>query len=267
MVREDARHPLLDALGTRLRRQRESLGWSQAHLARASSMSVRFVAAVEAGQGNLSLLKLQSLCLALGLSLAQAVEGLGHAEPSHGPRILALLGLRGAGKTTVGRRLATALGLLFVEHDELVEQACGVPLPELFSLGGEFEYRRHCRDVLDRLLGTTTAPTILATSGGIVADEEAFEILRRRTTTVWLKATPDDHWIRVVAQGDRRPMHERPRAKEELERLWVRRQPLYAQAEVVVDTSGLSEAQVAGELTAIARRWLTSPSKLVRGSG
>ncbi|HZS38370.1 MAG TPA: shikimate kinase [Polyangia bacterium] len=150
--------------------------------------------------------------------------------------IIALLGLRGAGKSTIGRRLAERLRLRFVELDAAIEEAAGLSLAEIFELHGEAYYRRLERETLMALLSDAPG-MVLATGGSLVNDRETYRLLRRRAVTVWLKARPEDHWNRVLQQGDQRPMAEHPHAMSELRALLAAREKLYAEAEHVVDTS------------------------------
>jgi XRE family aerobic/anaerobic benzoate catabolism transcriptional regulator len=164
--------------------------------------------------------------------------------------LVALVGLRGAGKSTIGRALAQKLGTPFFELDALVEKAAGLSLGDLFSIHGEAYYRRLMREVLTSFLADT-GRAVLATPGSLVTDREAFRLLTRRCRTVWLQASPDDHWQRVLAQGDQRPSAASPHAREELKALLKAREPLYAQAELSVDTSRLG---VGGAVTEILAR-------------
>jgi XRE family aerobic/anaerobic benzoate catabolism transcriptional regulator len=149
--------------------------------------------------------------------------------------VIALVGLRGAGKSTIGPRLAKRLKLAFVELDQRIEEAAGMRLGELFALHGEAYYRRLERETLMALLAEPGG-VVVATGGSIVNDRETFRLLRRRAVTVWLRARPEDHWNRVVAQGDRRPMAEHPHAMDELRALLAARERHYAEAEHVIDT-------------------------------
>jgi XRE family aerobic/anaerobic benzoate catabolism transcriptional regulator len=151
--------------------------------------------------------------------------------------VIALLGLRGAGKTTIGRKLAKRRRVPFVELDKRVEQAADLSLGELFSLHGEDYYRRLEREVLQDVLAGGSS-MVLATGGGLVASPDTFAMLRRSATTVWLRASPEDHWNRVVRQGDRRPMADHPQAMADLRSLLATREPLYALADHTVETSG-----------------------------
>ena len=148
--------------------------------------------------------------------------------------MIALLGLRGAGKSTIGRRLARRLRVPFVELDRRVEEAAGLSLDEIFALHGQDYYRRLERDALELLIADDR-PAVVATGGGIVTSGETYAFLRRRALTVWLRAEAEDHWNRVVQQGDRRPMADNPEAMAELRRLLAERQPSYSEAAHVVD--------------------------------
>jgi XRE family aerobic/anaerobic benzoate catabolism transcriptional regulator len=169
--------------------------------------------------------------------------------------VVALLGLRGAGKTTVGRRLARRLRVPFVELDQRIEEAAGLTLSEIFALHGESYYRRLEKDALERLLADDR-PLVLATGGGIVNAPDTFALLRHRALTVWLRAGAEDHWNRVVQQGDRRPMADHPQAMAELRRLLAGREPLYADAAVTIDTRGRDVDSV---VEAIAGRVAPAP--------
>jgi XRE family aerobic/anaerobic benzoate catabolism transcriptional regulator len=163
---------------------------------------------------------------------------------------IALLGVRGAGKSSVGAALARDLGVAFVELDQRIEQTAGLPLGELFALHGEAYYRRIEREVLTQLLADPP-PMVLAAGGSIVNDPTNYTLLRARCRTVWLSARAEDHWNRVVAQGDQRPMAENPHAFAELRALLAARDKLYARADHTIDTTGLGVPQVAA---AIAER-------------
>jgi XRE family aerobic/anaerobic benzoate catabolism transcriptional regulator len=229
-----------------VRDERGRRGYSLRELAERSELSLRFLTQVEAGLGNISVRKLAALAHALGTTPSSLLTGAGN-EPG---RPIALLGLRGAGKTTIGRRLARRLHVPFVELDRRVEQVSGLPLAEIFRLHGEAYYRRLEREALGRLLRDEGA-LVLATGGGVVTVRETFAELRRQTATVWLRARPEDHWARVVQQGDRRPLEARPQAMAELRRLLAAREPLYSQADHVIDTSRLG---VDAAVRAIAER-------------
>lgn len=207
-------------------------------LAAAADLSVRFLSEVEAGRGNISVTRLAVLAQALGVDVTTLLA----ADDGPGTRSVALLGLRGAGKTTVGKRLARRLKLPFVELDTLVATRAGMALGEVFSLYGEDYYRQVERAALADIL-SDPHPKVIATGGGLVTAGETFALLQRHATTVWLKARSTDYWNRVVKQGDRRPMTDHPQAREALRELVSRRDPLYSLATLTVDTSGLTVAQ------------------------
>lgn len=235
-------HTLLETLARRVRRLRRERSWTRDRLAQRSGLSVRFLARVEAGDGNISLLRLQSLAEALGTTTHELVVV--ETDPR---RRVALVGLRGAGKSSVGPLLARRLGVRFLEMDALIVNACGLPLDQLFELHGEAYYRRLERDVLQRLISAPD-PLVLAAGGGIVNDPVTWRMLREQTTVVWLQATPEEHWERVVGQGDRRPMADHPDAMEELRALWGAREKIYAQAALTIDTSGQTAAEAASRV-------------------
>jgi XRE family aerobic/anaerobic benzoate catabolism transcriptional regulator len=226
---------LLEALGRQCRELRTGRGLTLRELARHSGLSPRFLVQVEGGSGNISVRNLAHLAAALGTTPAALLAGASEAVQAP---VVALLGLRGAGKTSVGRKLARRLRVPFVELDRRVEEAAGLTLAEIFALHGESYFRRLERQALECILDEGR-PLVLAAGGGLVTSSESFELLRRRALTVWLRARPEDHWNRVVQQGDRRPMADHPEAMAELRRLLALREPLYAQAGATVDTSGL----------------------------
>jgi XRE family aerobic/anaerobic benzoate catabolism transcriptional regulator len=239
---------LLASVGAAVRRLREERSFTRRDLAQKSGVSERFLAELEAGEGNISVARLQDVARALGTSAGELLFSAQHERTDR--RIVALVGLRGAGKSTIGRALANRLRVPFVELDALVEKEAGIPLPAIFQLHGEAYYRRLAREVLSRFLAETDA-AVIATGGGIVTDPGSFKLLQRRCRTVWLQASPQDHWQRVLEQGDVRPSAASPHAQEELAALLKAREPLYAQAELAVDTSLVG---INGAVEEIARR-------------
>ena len=229
---------LLRRLGQRTRRGRQDGGLSLRALAAQSGLSTRFLTELEAGRANISVDRLAALAAALGSTAGTLLTEAEREAADAVPERIALVGLRGAGKSAIGRRLATKLGLPFFELDSLIEEAAGLSLRDVFTVHGEDWYRRLEADVLRRWLDEHERG-VLATGGGIVGNAEAFRLLCERTTTVWLRARPEDHWNRVVRQGDLRPMAGRPAAQEELRRILESREALYARARFRIDTSRL----------------------------
>jgi XRE family aerobic/anaerobic benzoate catabolism transcriptional regulator len=226
-------------LSQRARHLRQQQGLTLRLLAGKSGLSLRFLMDVEAGRGNISVKRLADLATALQTTAADLVT---QHDDAPVPRVISLLGLRGSGKTTVGRRLARRLKMRFVELDQQIEHRAGMRLPEIFSIHGEDFYRRLERDTLTDLLSGRQS-MVLAVGGGLVTAPETYALLLRQTTTVWLKAKADDFWSRVMRQGDRRPMEQHPQAREALRQLVTRREPLYSRAAATVDTSTLTVQQ------------------------
>jgi XRE family aerobic/anaerobic benzoate catabolism transcriptional regulator len=264
----------LDRVGTLLRKVRLSRGETQADFAAAIGVSPRFLSSVEHGS-DLSVGRLTEIAAALGVSPSALLDaddpsGLASLDAAHSRlrgrspsdlhaavsalnavihegRRVALLGIRGAGKTTTGALLAHRMKAPFVELDARIERQAGMSIASVFELHGEAHYRELERRALDAVLGESPS-FVLATGGGIVTHGEAFALLKRACTTVWLRATPEEHWARVVAQGDARPMRENPRAMDELRTLFAARAPLYGEAHLIVETSGRTPEDVAKEI-------------------
>ncbi len=235
----------LASVGAAVRAQRERKGWSRRELAEHSGVSERFLAQLELGDGNISLRRFAEVAHSLGTTPSALLAS---ADAPADARPIALLGVRGAGKSSVGQALAKRLDCAFIELDQRIEEAAGLPLGEVFALHGEAYYRRVEREVLAQLLADRQM-FVLATGGSIVNDPTNYALLRSRCQTIWLRARPEDHWNRVVAQGDQRPMRENPHAFAELRALLAAREKLYARADHTVDTAG---RRVAGVVTAIA---------------
>lgn len=245
---------MLRALGVRVRARREGAGLTRRELAERAEVSERFLASVETGEGNVSVARLCDLAAALECEPAELLAELGakRGAPAGGRRVLALLGLRGAGKSTLGAQLARSLEVEFVELDAWVEQRAAMSLRELFELHGVAYYRRLEREALGALLERRES-AVVATGGGLVTDGATWELLRRRACTVWLRARPEEHLARVVAQGDARPMAGHADALADLRKLLSARAPLYERAEHTVDTSALGPVKSLRALLRIAR--------------
>jgi XRE family transcriptional regulator, aerobic/anaerobic benzoate catabolism transcriptional regulator len=238
-----ATEDILAALGRRARAHRLSHGWTLREVAERSGVSPRFLVQLEGGRGNISIRRLADVARALETTPAFLLSDADVPKPS----VIALLGLRGAGKTTIGRRLAKRRRVPFVELDKRIEAAADLSLREIFALHGEDYYRRVEREVLQEVLNEGR-PIVLATGGGLVASPDTFAMLRRSAMTVWLRASPEDHWNRVVRQGDRRPMADHPQAMADLRSLLTAREPLYALADHTVDTSSGSVEKIVAAL-------------------
>jgi XRE family aerobic/anaerobic benzoate catabolism transcriptional regulator len=225
------RAPLLETLAHRVRALREGLSWTRRQLAERSGLSLRFLARVENGDGNISVLRLEALARALGTTPDRLVR-----PRARRSEIVTLVGLRGAGKSTIGPLLARRRGCPFVEMDALITEASGLTLDQLFELHGERYYRRLEQDTVRTILARGE-PAVVAAAGGVVNEARTWELLRAQTTVVWLRASPEDHWSRVVAQGDRRPMADHPAAMQELRAILAERETTYGQAAITIDTS------------------------------
>jgi XRE family aerobic/anaerobic benzoate catabolism transcriptional regulator len=240
---------ILDLLGARVREARTSHRWTLRDLAERSGVSLRFLVQLEAGRANISVKRLAEIAAAFGVTAAELLRESDDVVPSS---VVALLGLRGAGKTTIGRHVARRLHVRFVELDRRIEKTADMSLGELFSLYGEEHYRRLERDALSQVLAENR-PMVLATGGGIVASSDTFAMLRKHAVTVWLRATPEDHWNRVLRQGDRRPMADHPQAMADLRALLSSREPLYSGAQHTVHTSGRAIEEIVDEVTALVQ--------------
>lgn len=249
--------PLLLSLAQVVRSARVARGMTQAALANGAKLSPRFIADLEAGRANISLLKLAEVARTLGTSVGPLVLDAERGAPDVRldvvlERSIALVGLRGAGKSTIGRAAAERLGVAFVELDRVVEERAALSLQNIFDIHGDAYFRKMEAEALAQVLAGKK-PCVIATGGSLVVHDKIWTLLRKRTQTVWLKATPEDHYGRVQAQGDLRPMSGRPQAMTELRRLLSAREPLYKRAHHTVDTSTSTVAESVERLVAIAR--------------
>ena len=243
-----ADHPLLRHLGITVRSLRQAQGWSRRDLSERSDISERFLADVEAGKANPSLLRLVELAAALDVQLTALLDP-GPMAVDRPRSHIALLGLRGAGKSTVGPLLAEQMGLRFVELDQCIERDTGLELSEMFVLHGEEYYREAERAALRGVLDQSEA-SVIAVGGGLVAVSDSYALVRGACLTVWLRAEPKHHWERVLSQGDTRPMADNDRAFADLRQILATREPLYRLADLTVETSGRDVGHVVSELRA-----------------
>jgi XRE family aerobic/anaerobic benzoate catabolism transcriptional regulator len=296
----------LAAIGREVRRNRAKRGMTRRQLAQASETSERYLAQIESGAGNPSASVLRAIAQALDLPasallpeagartaalggildlLAQVPEGelpeltklieARVALPGSADRArrVALVGLRGAGKSTLGRMLAQHLGWPFIELDRVVEEDYGASIPDLIEMAGTATFRRQERSALDRIV-TAHQAAIITTAGGIVSNPETYALLLRRAHTIWIQARPEDHMSRVMAQGDFRPMAQNREAGSQtamadLVAILEARRADYARAEAELDTAGDAVEQSFAKLLRIVTPWLdaASPSPRLRGEG
>ncbi|PDT75385.1 transcriptional regulator [Bradyrhizobium sp. C9] len=275
----DPETDFLEQLGQRVRTMRALRGMSRKVLAKVSGISERYIAQLESGKGNVSIVLLRRVAGAMGAHLedlipssepipdwavirdllrkaspnqiAQARDMLAGSSPL-APRGasfsgIALIGLRGAGKTTLGRMLAKKIGWSFVELNKEIEAQNGLSVAEIIALYGQEGFRRMEQAALTQLLARKEL-MVLATGGGIVSEALTFDLILSSFYTIWLKAEPEEHMARVRRQGDLRPMADDRSAMAELRNILVSREPLYARASAVVDTAGLSVDAAAARL-------------------
>jgi XRE family aerobic/anaerobic benzoate catabolism transcriptional regulator len=237
----------LRLLADRIRKGRAQRGMTRNALAADSGVSLRFLAQLESGQGNPSILVLRRIASAMGFSpnallsdapMRSGGNGIGEAQKSY----ITLIGLRGAGKTTLGRRLAKHRGVPFFELDREIEREYGATIGEILQLHGQPGYRRFERETLQSVIAKNPAAVIEA-GGGLAADPETLPLLLERSLAVWVRASPEEHMQRVIDQGDLRPMARSREAMRELKDILNAREPFYRQAHLHLNTSGRTADQ------------------------
>jgi XRE family aerobic/anaerobic benzoate catabolism transcriptional regulator len=287
----DLESGFLDQLGQRVRTMRALRGMSRKVLAKVSGISERYIAQLESGKGNVSIVLLRRVSNAMGAHLedlipatdpapdwpvirdllrkatpsqiAQAKDVLaGHSATTHRASFagIALIGLRGAGKSTLGKLLAKKIGWNFVELNKEIEAQNGLSVAEIIALYGQEGFRRMEQNALNQLLARKE-PIVLATGGGIVSEPLTFDLILSSFYTIWLKAAPEEHMGRVRKQGDLRPMADDRSAMAELRNILVSREPLYARASATVDTAGLSVDAAAARLIDTVRPVLQNEAR------
>jgi XRE family transcriptional regulator, aerobic/anaerobic benzoate catabolism transcriptional regulator len=258
-------------VGTRVREVRNRRGMTRKMVALEADVSERHLAQLESGEGNISIVLLRRIAEALNISLT-ALFAPNVEEPAEKQTIrrflerlpvnrledvvirlrrefsdeekirrmrIALIGLRGAGKSTLGSRLAEESNIPFIELDREIEKDTGMPLAEIFSLYGQSGYRAIEKRTLERVLHEP-GRAVVSVGGGVVSEKDTYDYLLANCYTVWIKAQPDEHMSRVIAQGDFRAMAGSDQAMEDLRRILEAREPLYRKADMVLDTSGSS---------------------------
>ena len=276
----------LERIGERVRKARTQRGMTRKILARDSGVSERHLAELEAGRGNVSIMLLRQVAAALSVSVAALVADGPEPEPAlqlaeaflrrlrpeqvaeaqavllrHFGQLdraerdgrVALIGLRGAGKSTLGKLLAHKRGVPFIELDKRIEATSGLQLDAIFEFYGQSGFRRFERQALEAVLESEPR-FVLAASGSIVSEPETFGRLLSACRTVWLRATPADHMDRVVAQGDMRPMADNREAMADLKAILATREAMYARADAAIDTSGRDLEATATELECILQK-------------
>jgi XRE family transcriptional regulator, aerobic/anaerobic benzoate catabolism transcriptional regulator len=287
----DPESGFLDQLGQRVRTMRALRGMSRKVLAKVSGISERYIAQLESGKGNVSIVLLRRVSNAMGAHLedlipaadpapdwpvirdllrkatpsqiAQAKDALaGHGATAHRASFagIALIGLRGAGKSTLGKVLAKKIGWNFVELNKEIEAQNGLSIAEIIALYGQEGFRRMEQNALNQLLARKEL-MVLATGGGIVSEPLTFDLILSSFYTIWLKAEPEEHMGRVRKQGDLRPMADDRSAMAELRNILVSREPLYARASATVDTAGLSVDAAAARLIDTVRPVLQNEAR------
>ena len=277
-------HEIAQSIAVKVRAARARAGLSRKRLGQLASVSERYLNDLEKGDANVSVGILGRIAVALDVELPAILPGFADQPPvvKHKPLAdilvrmtvaeqqaaaeqlglllgdrprrqhgIALLGLRGAGKTTIGRLFAERHGLPFRSVTREVEQRAGMSLADLFNLGGSEAYRALEVEVVNEL-AAAEGKMVIETAGGIAGNSDALEVVLGSFKTVWLKASPEEHLMRVAKQGDTRPMRGNPKALDHLKSLLVQRESEYARAETALDTTGKTPEQCVSELERIA---------------
>ena len=271
----------LKDLGSRIRKARSERKITRRALSEVSGVSERYLALLESGQGNISIVLLRQVAISLGVSpeslisdsgslnpdaylISEIAKGLSRNklaelrklilhelknDPTERSTRIALIGLRGAGKTTVGGLLSTSTDSPFVELDQEIENSAGCNLSEIFMTYGQDGYRNLEKSCLENLL-SSSSDFILATGGSIVQEPSTYELLLSTCFTVWLKADPEEHMERVISQGDTRPMAGNLKAMDQLKSILSERESAYSRADLTIETSGRQPGEILSEITA-----------------
>ncbi len=278
---ESADAKFLRALGERVRQTRAQREMTRKVLAEISDVSERYIAQLESGQGNISILLLRQVANALSLPLTdllqpgneawrelelirqllaklpeaklatlrkKLIRDINQSDAKPKDRI-ALVGLRGAGKSTLGALLAKSLALPFIELDKEIERTAGMDQGEIFLLYGPSGYRRLENQCLEKIIAQNDR-AVISIGGGVVTEADTYNKLLENCYTVWIKAAPEEHMARVIAQGDTRPMRDHKEAMQDLKNILTAREPLYAKADFTLDTSGENAKRSLQKLTA-----------------
>jgi XRE family aerobic/anaerobic benzoate catabolism transcriptional regulator len=265
----------LARIGERVRTLRSRRGMSRKALARHSCVSERYLAQLEAGKGNFSIVLLRRVADAISVPVAELVDDrpdrsidhllvtqfldrlspmdlvaardlllarFGGATHDRRHHRIALIGMRGSGKSTLGRAVGARLGMPFIELDRRIEEQSGMAVSEMFELFGQETFRRNERAALESVLSQNTG-FVVATGGSLVTEPATFELLTSSCRTVWIRTSPEEHMRRVIDQGDLRPMANNDRAMDDLVSILSSREPLYAKADLILDTTGETPQQ------------------------
>ncbi len=281
-LNKHASETLLAEVAQRVRQARETCGISRRELSVRSGVSPRYLAQLESGEGNISIIVLKRIAIALAhpmnwllgedentsSEMANAMELLRRTDKSSRDAVMqilkqppirseraqriCLIGLRGAGKSTLGKMFSEETGIPFLELNKEIEKIAGMPVAEVMALYSQEGFRKLEALALDRIADEEDT-IILAASGGVVSEPTTFKKLLARFNTIWIKASPQEHMERVLAQGDTRPMTGNPEAMAQLKLILADRKELYARAQGELNTSGISEEQALEKMLSLVR--------------